>query len=80
MMGVVQHHDAITGTAKQYVTFDYQWNLAKAFDKGKIVYGKYLQDILHKKTGLVLNGKEQFVMCHDMSQNDTASNCPINQH
>ena len=41
-MGVVQHHDAISGTAKQYVTFDYQWNLAKAFDKGKIVYGKYL--------------------------------------
>ena len=37
-MGVVQHHDAISGTAKQYVTFDYQYNLAKAFDSGQILY------------------------------------------
>ena len=53
-MGVVQHHDAISGTAKQYVTFDYQYNLAKAFDSGKILYAKELQRIIKKQTGLEL--------------------------
>ena len=28
-MGVVQHHDAASGTAKQHVTFDYAKRLAK---------------------------------------------------
>ena len=32
VMGVMQHHDAVTGTAKQAVTFDYQQRLAKGFD------------------------------------------------
>ena len=31
VMGVMQHHDAVTGTAKQAVTFDYQERLAQGF-------------------------------------------------
>ena len=33
VMGVMQHHDAVTGTAKQAVTFDYQERLAQGFSE-----------------------------------------------
>ncbi len=32
-MGVMQHHDAVTGTAKQAVTFDYIQRLARGFSE-----------------------------------------------
>lgn len=31
VMGVLQHHDAVSGTAKQHVTFDYAQRLAQGF-------------------------------------------------
>jgi Alpha mannosidase middle domain len=32
-MGVLQHHDAVSGTAKQHVTEDYAQRLAAGFDE-----------------------------------------------
>ena len=32
-MGVMQHHDAVTGTAKQAVTFDYEERLYNGMEK-----------------------------------------------
>ena len=29
VMGVLQHHDAVSGTAKQHVTFDYAQRLSE---------------------------------------------------
>lgn len=39
-MGVYQHHDAATGTAKQYVANDYAYNLFKALQSNKEVHSK----------------------------------------
>ena len=33
VMGVLQHHDAVSGTAKQHVTFDYAQRLAEGINE-----------------------------------------------
>ena len=45
-LGVVQHHDAITGTAKQYVSNDYSWHLYKAKEEGRTLYGDNLKKLV----------------------------------
>lgn len=39
-LAIVQHHDAVTGTATQYVTLDYQYRLQRAQDISDISYKK----------------------------------------
>ncbi len=43
-MGSYQHHDAITGTAKQAVADDYSLLLSKSMDKSNVVFEKYVAD------------------------------------
>lgn len=38
VMGVYQHHDAVTGTAKQFVANDYNFNLVKAVNDNNKIY------------------------------------------
>ena len=72
-LSVYQHHDAITGTAKQYVADDYTYRLQKAVDFSSPVYHKELADILRSATGI-----EAFNLsaCAG-SNNDTVVQCPI---
>jgi hypothetical protein len=40
-MGVLQHHDAVSGTAKQHVTEDYAQRLANGIDEcSKVIKNK----------------------------------------
>jgi len=39
-LAILQHHDAVTGTSNQYVTYDYQYRLQRAQDIADITYKK----------------------------------------
>lgn len=41
-MGVYQHHDAVSGTAKQYVADDYAYKLDKALKANNAVYKEFI--------------------------------------
>ena len=49
VMGVMQHHDAVTGTAKQAVTFDYQERLAEGFSRCESVVDAAYKNMIAAK-------------------------------
>ena len=52
-LGLFQHHDAITGTAKDYVVMDYEEKLAIAYNITQTVIGNALEVLLYRsKSGL----------------------------
>jgi len=48
-MGVMQHHDAVTGTEKQHVAYDYARRLSKGFDECDIVTETALNKLMMKE-------------------------------
>ena len=65
-LGVNQHHDAITGTGKQYVAHDYAKSLFEAMELNKQTYSQVIGD----KIGL-----EDLKQC--FATNSTYLDCPI---
>ena len=51
-MGIFQHHDAVTGTSKQFVADDYVYRLSKAMDENKKTYSKLIGDQAFKDFGI----------------------------
>jgi hypothetical protein len=51
-LSIVQHHDAITGTATQYVTLDYQYRLQRAQDISDITYKREIVKALENYAGI----------------------------
>ncbi len=60
-MGVLQHHDAVTGTAKQAVTNDYAWRLSRGIDE--------CEDVIRSGYDVLFTGSHETkappqVFCH----------------
>ena len=58
-LSVVQHHDAITGTERQYVNMDYEHNLFNAFEPN--LYQNYMKQKFDEEMGLKIIG--DFMLC-----------------
>jgi hypothetical protein len=65
-MGVYQHHDAVAGTAKQYVANDYSLNLFNAMQENNELFGR------------TLTSDGNWLWCQ--SNNETYIECPIGNH
>lgn len=78
-LATAQHHDAITGTAAQYVTFDYEYKLAKSWNQGAL-YKAQLRRLLQRATGLNVADPNGLESCNQLSQNETVVQCPVYQH
>ena len=49
-MGILQHHDAVSGTEKQRVADDYIYTGVKAISRFKALYRKIVKEEILKET------------------------------
>lgn len=74
-LGVGQHHDAATGTVKEYVANDFVNRIQKGLDVSRKVYDKEIIDILSSQFGFT--AKPESIQHCTGSQNDTVHDCPM---
>lgn len=54
-MGVYQHHDAVAGTAKQYVADNYVVHLSREMANNNKVYGKLIREQIKNDLNLTID-------------------------
>ena len=69
-MGVMQHHDAITGTEKQHVADDYHRELSKAFDSCAVNIKSALNQLVVDQTEKSVNYEFDFKTCLNLNISD----------
>lgn len=74
-MGIYQHHDAVTGTARQAVANDYAFRLSNAMESNFEAYAAAVDLEIKKMTGVSSNGTWQFCQ----RNNGTYLDCPISK-
>ena len=60
VVGVIQHHDGISGTGKQHVADDYTKRISKAISQTNPVYAEIIAKIAE---GISLSGSENWEWC-----------------
>ena len=73
VLGINQHHDAVTGTGKQAVANDYAHRLFLGMDINKDVYSDAIERKISAQTGLT--HKNEWTQC--FQTNTTYLDCPI---
>jgi hypothetical protein len=75
-LGINQHHDAVTGTAKQRVADDYALRLYKALEANNQLYNMLLGEKVEAATGVV--ALSTWSQC--FRTNSTYLDCPVSEH
>jgi hypothetical protein len=68
-MGILQHHDAVAGTEKQHVAYDYVYRLQNSTDR----INEVLHPMLEEYTLSSIDEAVKYTQCR---WNSTASECP----
>ena len=71
VVGITQHHDAITGTAKFHVADDYAWRVAEGIETSNTAYSALIDD-LAQSAGI---SASSWQWCQ--RQNSTFAECPV---
>ena len=74
-LGIVQHHDGLSGTAKQHVADDYNYRLYSAMNSNNAVYATLIDQLMEAQTTV---SASSWQWCS--STNGTYIDCPVSNY